>query len=140
MDEFKKRNCEVLTISVDSQFTHLAWKKTPIKEGGIEKVQYPMVADLDKTISRDYGVLLEAGIALRGTFIIDKNGVIRHQTVNDLPIGRNIEEILRLIDAIQFHDSKGDVCPANWRPGEEAMKPTQEGVAEYLAKTFAIDN
>ena len=124
----------MLTISVDSQFTHLAWKNTPIDKGGIENVRYPMVADLNKKICLDYGVLLEDGIALRGVFILDKDGIIRHQLVNDLPLGRNIDEIIRILDALQFHEAQGEVCPANWRPGEDAMTPTPEGVAEYLAK------
>jgi len=134
LDEFKKKNCEIIGVSVDSQFSHFAWKNTPVNEGGIGNVQYPLVADLDKSISEQYGVLLDAGIALRGTFLIDKEGVVRHAVINDLPLGRSIDEALRMVDALQFHEEHGDVCPANWNEGEEAMKPTAEGVADYLAK------
>jgi len=134
VDEFQKRNCEVIGVSVDSHFTHLAWKETPVEKGGIGSVRFPLVADLSKSISRDYGVLLESGIALRGLFLIDKDGIIRHMLVNDLPLGRSVDEALRVLDALQFVEKHGEVCPANWKPGEEAMKPTKEGVAEYLAK------
>ncbi|MGC8736104.1 MAG: peroxiredoxin [Dissulfurimicrobium sp.] len=135
LDEFKKRNCEVIGVSVDSEYTHLAWKNTPVNNGGIGNVRYPLVADLSKQISRAYGVLLEeAGVALRGLFLIDKGGIVRHALINDLPLGRNVDEAIRILDALQFHEAHGDVCPANWRPGEEAMKPTKEGVASYLAK------
>ena len=134
LDEFKQRNCEVLGVSVDSHFTHLAWKNTPVQNGGIGKISFPLVADLDKSISEDYDVLLPDGISLRGLFLIDKEGVVRHQLVNDLPLGRNVDEALRVIDALQFHETYGEVCPANWRPGDDAMKPTPEGVADYLSK------
>ncbi len=135
LQEFKDKNCEVIGVSVDSHFTHLAWKNTPVEKGGIGKVQYPLVADLSKKISLSYGVLLEdVGVALRGLFLIDKEGIIRHQLVNDLPLGRSVDEALRILEAIQFHEQHGEVCPANWKPGEEAMKPTPEGVAEYLKK------
>ncbi len=134
LNEFKKKNTEVIGISVDSQFTHLAWKNTPINQGGIGDIQFPLVADLDKKISDEYGVLIEDGISLRGLFLIDKEGVIRHEVVNDLPLGRNTEEALRMVDALQFFEEYGDVCPANWKQGEEAMTPTAEGVADYLAK------
>ena len=132
--KFEKKNAQVLGVSVDSHFTHLAWKNTPRKEGGIGPIKYPLVSDLTKQIARDYGVLLEGGVALRGLFLIDKEGVVRHALVNDLPIGRSVEEALRVLDALQFHEEHGDVCPANWHAGEEAMKPTAEGVATYLAK------
>lgn len=133
--EFKKRNAEVIGVSVDSHFTHLAWKNTAVENGGIGNVQYPLVADLTKNISRDYGVLTGDGaIALRGLYLIDKEGIVRHEIVNDLGLGRNVEETLRMIDALQFTEKHGEVCPANWREGDEAMKPTAEGVAEYLAK------
>ncbi len=131
---FKEKNCEVVGVSIDSQFSHWAWKNTPIKQGGIGNIQYPLVADLDKSISRSYGVLLDAGIALRGTFLIDRDGVVRHAVVNDLPLGRNIDEALRMVDALQFHEQHGDVCPANWETGKDAMSPTADGVATYLAK------
>ena len=131
---FKEKNCEVIAVSVDSQYSHWAWKNTPVNSGGIGNIQYPLVADLGKSISRDYGVLLPEGLALRGTFLIDKQGIIRHITINDLPLGRNVEESLRLIDALQFHEQHGDVCPANWKEGEDAMTPTAAGVADYLKK------
>ncbi len=134
LDKFKALNCEVIGVSVDSQFSHWAWKNTPVDQGGIGQIQYPLVADLDKSISRRYGVLLDAGVALRGTFLIDKEGVVRHCVINDLPLGRSVEEALRMVKALQFHEEHGDVCPANWKEGDEAMKPTAEGVAEYLAK------
>ena len=133
LTKFKEKNCEIIGVSIDSQFSHLAWKNTPVNEGGIGNIQYPLVADLDKKISLDYGVLLDAGIALRGTFLIDKEGVLRHSVINDLPLGRNIEEALRMVGALQFHEQHGDVCPANWNEGDEAMKPTRKGVAEYLS-------
>jgi peroxiredoxin (alkyl hydroperoxide reductase subunit C) len=131
---FKERNCAIIGVSIDSQFSHWAWKNTPVKQGGIGNIQYPLVADLDKQISRQYGVLLDAGIALRGTFLIDRDGIVRHAVVNDLPLGRNIEEALRMVDALQFHEQHGDVCPANWETGKDAMTPTAQGVADYLAK------
>ncbi|MBM9512611.1 peroxiredoxin [Desulfogranum marinum] len=133
LNQFKEKNCEIIGVSIDSQFSHLAWKNTPVNEGGIGNIQYPLVADLDKKISLDYGVLLDAGIALRGTFLIDKEGILRHSVINDLPLGRNIEEALRMVGALQFHEKHGDVCPANWNEGDEAMKPTRKGVAEYLS-------
>jgi len=133
LSEFNKRNTEVIGVSIDSHFTHLAWKNTPVNQGGIGNVQFPMVSDLNKQISEKYGVLFNDSIALRGLFLIDKNGVVRHALVNDLPLGRNVEETLRILDALQFHEEHGEVCPANWKPGEEAMKPTADGVAEYLA-------
>lgn len=134
LDEFKKRDCEIIGVSVDSQFSHYAWKNTPVQNGGIGNIQFPLVADLDKSISEAYDVLLPDGISLRGLFLIDKSGVVRHQLVNDLPLGRNVDEAIRILDALQFTEKYGDVCPANWKPGEEAMKPTTEGVAEYLSK------
>lgn len=134
LDQFKAKNCEVIGTSIDSQFSHWAWKNTPVKEGGIGNIQYPLVADLDKKISRQYGVLLDIGVALRGTFLIDKEGVVRHAVINDLPLGRSIDEALRMVDALSFHEAHGDVCPANWQEGEDAMTPTADGVADYLAK------
>jgi len=134
LETFKSKNCEIIGVSIDSQFSHWAWKNTPIKQGGIGNIQYPLVADLDKNISRQYGVLLEEGIALRGTFLIDRDGIVRHAVVNDLPLGRNIDEALRMVDSLQFHEKHGDVCPANWQEGKDAMTPTAEGVADYLSK------
>ena len=134
LDKFQKKNTQVLGVSVDSHFTHLAWKNTPRKEGGIGPIRYPLVSDLTKSIAKDFGVLLEGGVALRGLFLIDKEGKVRHALINDLPIGRSVDEALRTLDALQFHEQHGDVCPANWHEGEEAMKPTADGVAQYLAK------
>lgn len=134
LEEFKKRNCEVLGVSIDSHFTHFSWKQTPVEKGGIGNIQFPLIADLTKSISRDYGVLLDMGVSLRGLFLIDKEGVIRHQLVNDLPLGRSVDEAIRILDALQFTEQHGEVCPANWKPGQEAMKPTFEGVSEYLSK------
>ncbi len=131
---FEAKNAQLVGVSVDSHFTHLAWKNTPRDQGGIGQIDYPLVADLNKTISEDYGVLLEDGIALRGLFLIDKEGIVRHALVNDLPLGRNVGEALRILDALQFTEKHGEVCPANWQEGEDAMKPTGEGVAAYLAK------
>ena len=134
LEKFEAKNAQVLGVSVDSHFTHLAWKNTPRDQGGIGQVKYPLVADLSKKISRKYGVLFGKEVALRGLFLIDKEGVVRHALVNDLPLGRNVDEALRILDALQFHEEHGEVCPANWREGEDAMKPTAEGVAEYLAE------
>ncbi len=135
LDEFKKRNCEVIGVSVDSQFSHWAWKNTPRNQGGLGQIRFPIVADLKKTISKDYGVLLKKeGIALRGLFILDKDGVIHHSTINNLPLGRNVDEVLRTLDALQFTEEHGEVCPANWNPGDAAMKPTSDGVADYLGE------
>ena len=132
--EFKEKNAEVIGVSVDSHFTHLAWKNTPVEKGGIGNVQYPLVADITKDISRSYGVLFNEAVALRGLFLIDKDGVVRHNLVNDLPLGRNVSEALRVLDALQYTEKHGEVCPANWKDGEEAMKPTADGVADYLSK------
>ena len=134
LQEFKDRNCEVIAVSVDSKFSHWAWKNTPRKEGGIGNVQFPVVSDLSKNISRSYEVLYEETRALRGLFLIDKEGIIRHALVNDLSLGRSTDEALRILDALQFHEQHGQVCPANWHPGDDAMVETAEGVASYLAK------
>ncbi len=134
LGQFKERNCQVVGVSVDSHFTHLAWKNTAVNDGGIGNIQFPLVADLDKNIARDFGVLLPMGIALRGLFLIDKDGIIRSQLVNDLPLGRSVDEALRILDALQFTEQYGEVCPANWKKGDDAMTPTSEGVARYLAE------
>ncbi len=134
LDEFKKRGVNVIGVSVDSHFTHLAWKNTPVEKGGIGKIRYPLVADLKKEISAAYDVLLDAGVALRGSFLIDTDGTIRHAVINDLPLGRNIDEMLRMVDAMHFTNEHGEVCPAGWHEGVEGMKANPEGVAEYLAK------
>jgi peroxiredoxin (alkyl hydroperoxide reductase subunit C) len=131
---FKERNAVVLGVSVDSKFTHLAWRQTPVNKGGIGEVGFAMVSDLDKKIARAYDVLVNDAVALRGLFLIDTHGIVRHQLVNDLPLGRNVEEAVRMLEALQFVEEHGEVCPANWRQGEEGMKPTAEGVIAYLSK------
>ncbi len=132
--EFEKRDVQVLGCSIDSQFTHAAWRNTAIDKGGIGPVKYPLVADVKHEICRAYDVELEpAGVALRGSFLIDKAGVVRHQVVNDLPLGRNIDEMLRMVDAVQFHEEHGEVCPAGWNKGDEGMVADEKGVASYLA-------
>ncbi len=134
LDEFHEKGCEVIGVSVDSEFSHFAWRNTPVEEGGIGPVRFPLVADKTKAIARDYEVLLDAGIALRGLFLIDREGIVRHSVVNDNSLGRSVDEALRMLDALQFTEEHGEVCPANWHAGEEGMKPTAEGVASYLAK------
>ncbi len=135
LGEFQKRNVEVLACSVDSKFSHLAWLNTPRGRGGIQGVTYPILSDINKTISRDYDVLVEdAGVALRGLFLIDREGVVKHQVVNDLGLGRNVDEVLRLVDALQFTEEFGEVCPANWNKGDRSMKPTEEGLKAYFAE------
>jgi len=134
LQEFKDRNCEVIAVSVDSQFTHLAWKNTPVNNGGLGQVKFPMVADLSKSIARDYDVLINETVSLRGSFLIDKNGVVQHQVVNALSLGRNIDEMIRMLDALQFTEQHGEVCPAGWNKGKAGMKASPEGVADYLAK------
>jgi peroxiredoxin (alkyl hydroperoxide reductase subunit C) len=133
LDEFKSRNVEVIGISTDSHFSHWAWKNTPVNNGGIGDIQFPLVADLTKEISADYGVLLEGGMALRGTFLIDKEGMVQHMSVNNLGLGRSVDEALRMIDALQHLEEHGEVCPANWSKGDDAMTPTADGVAKYLS-------
>ncbi len=151
LDEFKKRGVEVLGCSIDSHFSHWAWKNTDVNKGGIGNVQYPIIADLDKSIARDYDVLIGAepayveteeeelettvggSIALRGSFLIDEEGVVRHAVINDLPLGRNIDEMIRMVDALDFHSKHGEVCPAGWTEGKDGMKDTAEGVASYLS-------
>ncbi len=137
VEEFKQRGAELIGVSVDSHFTHAAWRNTPVNKGGIGEVKFPMVADITKAIARDYDVLLNDSVAYRGTFMIDGNGIVRHQIVNDLPLGRNVEEAIRMIDALQFTEEHGEVCPAGWQKGETGMKPTAEGVASYLAENAA---
>lgn len=133
--EFEKRGVQVIGVSVDSKFSHWAWLNTEKKDGGIKGVKYPLVSDLNKTIAADYDVLVEgAGVAYRGLFLIDKEGVVRHQVVNDLPLGRNVDEALRMVDALQYHEKHGEVCPANWVEGEDAMNADADGVADYLSK------
>ena len=132
-EEFKKRGVEVVGVSIDSEFTHNAWRNTPTENGGIGAVKYALAADVKHEIAKAYGIEHpEAGVALRASFLIDKNGVVRHQVVNDLPLGRNIDEMLRMVDALQFHEEHGEVCPAQWEKGKEGMKDSPEGVAKYL--------
>ena len=132
--EFKQRGVEVIGVSIDSQFTHLAWKNTPVNNGGIGQVQYPLIADTKHEICRAYDVEFgAAGVAFRGSFLIDQKGVVRHQVVNDLPLGRNVDEMLRMVDALQFTEEHGEVCPAGWNKGKAGMKASTAGVAEYLA-------
>lgn len=132
-EAFRRLNAEVIGVSVDSKFSHLAWLNTPKNEGGIEGVAYPLVSDINKTIAKDYDVLIpDSGVALRGAFIIDKEGVVRSQIINDLPLGRNVDECLRLIEALQYTEEHGEVCPANWKRGDKAMKPDQSGLRSYF--------
>ena len=134
LDEFKKRGVEVIGVSIDSQFTHNAWRNTPVNQGGIGPLGYPLVADVTHNICRAYGVETPDGaVAFRGSFLIDKAGDVRHQVVNDQPLGRNIDEMIRMVDALQFHEEHGEVCPAGWQEGKSGMKDTPDGVAEYLA-------
>lgn len=134
LEEFRTRNTEVISVSVDSQFTHWAWKNTPVNKGGIGPVRFPMISDISKKISTEYGVLLNGTVALRGLFLIDRNGIVQHELVNNLSLGRNVDEALRMLDSLQFVEEYGEVCPANWRKGDEGMKPSAEGVASYLSK------
>ncbi len=135
MAEFEKRNVAVIGVSIDSHFTHNAWRNTPVDKGGIGPVKYPMVADMSHAICRAYDVETPEGtVAFRGSFLIDRDGVVRHQVINDLPLGRDIDEMLRVVDALQFVEEHGEVCPAGWKKGAKGMKDTPEGVAEYLAE------
>lgn len=134
LEEFKKRNCEVIGVSIDSHFTHNAWRNTPVNQGGIGPVGYPLVADMTHNICKAYDVETPDGaVAFRGSFLIDRQGVVRHQIVNDLPLGRDIDEMLRIVDALQFFEEHGEVCPAGWNKGKKGMKADPKGVAEYLA-------
>lgn len=135
---FAERNTQILGISVDSKFSHHAWRNTPVEKGGIGNIEFPLISDLTKEISRDYGVLVNDAVALRGTFIIDKSGVVRHATLNDLPLGRNVDETLRVIDALQHTEKHGEVCPAGWTKGQKAMSANAHGVAEYLRTSHAM--
>lgn len=134
LDEFQNLGCDVLGASIDSQFTHLAWTEKSREEGGIAGLQYPLLADVEKTLAQDYGVLGEGGVALRGLFIIDPEGVVQHATVNNLSIGRSVDEALRVLQAAQFAAEHGEVCPANWQPGEQSMKPDWQGSKEWFGK------
>lgn len=132
--EFEKRNAQVIACSVDSCYSHYTWVNTPKNKGGISGIEYPIVSDLSKQISQDYGVLVPGeGISYRGLFLIDREGIIRHQLVNDLPLGRSVDEVLRVIDALNYFEVNGEVCPANWQTGKKSMKPTREGLEQYFA-------
>ncbi len=132
--DFRERGINIIGVSVDSQFSHFAWRETPVAKGGIGRVDMPLVADLSKQIARDYDVLLDDAVALRGSFLIDADGTVRHAVINDLPLGRNIDEMIRMVDTMLFTNEHGEVCPAGWVKGDEGMKADTEGVAEYLAK------
>jgi len=134
IDEFKERGINVIGVSVDSQFSHFAWRETPVENGGIGKIKFPLVADLSKQISKDFDVLLGDSVALRGSFLIGVDGTVRHAVINDLPLGRNVDEMLRMVDAMLFTNEYGEVCPAGWNKGDEGMKASTKGVADYLAK------
>lgn len=134
VEAFKECGVNVIGVSIDSDVVHFAWRNTPVNEGGIGQVSFPMVSDITKQISRDYDVLFGGAVALRGSFIIDENQIVRHATINDLPLGRNMDEYLRLVDAILFHKEHGEVCPAGWQKGDKGMKATAEGVKEYLSQ------
>ncbi len=132
-EEFQKRGVEVIGVSIDSQFSHNAWRNTPVNEGGIGPVQYTLVADTKHEVCQAYDVEADAGVAFRGSFLIDEDGVVRHQVVNDLPLGRNVDEMLRMVDALNFHQQHGEVCPAGWNEGDAGMTASPEGVASYLS-------
>ncbi len=137
LNDFKQRGVEVIGVSIDSHFTHLAWKNTPINNGGIGQVGYPLVADIRHAVTQAYDLEVDPGVALRGSFLIDTAGLVRHQVVNDLPLGRNVDEMLRMVDALQFFEEHGEVCPAGWNKGKAGMKASTAGVAEYLAQHAA---
>ena len=134
MDDFKKHNTQILGVSIDSKFSHLAWRNTDRKKGGLGDIQYPLIGDVTKQISNDYDVLADFGVAFRGLFLIDKEGIIQHQLINNLPLGRNIDEALRIVEALQFHEKNGEVCPANWQEGSDGMKPDPDGSIPYFEK------
>lgn len=134
LEEFTSRGVNVIGVSIDSQFSHFAWKNTAVNEGGIGQVRFPLVADLTKQIARDFDVLFNEAVALRGSFLLDKDGTVRHAVINDLPLGRNIDEMIRMVDTMVFTNEYGEVCPAGWNKGDEGMKASTEGVAEYLDK------
>jgi len=136
-EKFEALGVQLLSCSVDSHFTHLAWRNVPRNEGGLGDIRYPMVADLNKQIANDYNVLLESGIALRGLFLIDKEGVIRHQLVNDLPLGRSVDEALRMVESLQYFEENGEVCPANWQKGKATIKPDPKSSKEFFGKEYS---
>lgn len=133
LEDFEKRNAQVIGCSVDSVFCHSAWLSTPVSKGGVQGISYPLVSDINKTLARDYDVLHPDGIAFRGLFLIDREGIVRHQVVNDLPLGRSVDEALRILDALIYFENHGEVCPANWNKGKKSMKPNKEGLEQYFA-------
>lgn len=139
LQEFKDRDVAVVSVSIDSQFSHLAWKNTHVSEGGVGDIQYPMVADVKKEITRAYGIEHPTGVAYRGLFLIDKTGTVRHCTVNDLPLGRSVTEVLRMVDALHYTDEHGEVCPADWSEGKDALKPTSEGLKSYMKRSSTVE-
>lgn len=139
VEDFAKLNVQIIGVSVDSHFSHLAWRNQPRSQGGIGEIAYPLVADLNKQISRDYDVLLDGGVALRGLFLIDCNGVVRHQVVNDLPLGRSVDEALRMVKALQYFERNGEVCPADWKEGNRTIKPGVNESKEFFGKEYAGD-
>lgn len=134
MKEFEKRGVKVVSASVDSVFSHAAWRQTPLNKGGIGEVDYPMLSDIKRELSTQLGILTPGAVTYRASYLIDAEGTVRHMVINDLPLGRSVEEMLRMVDALQFHQQHGEVCPANWKKGDEAIKTTSESVGEYLAK------
>ncbi len=134
MDEFKARGCKVVAASVDSQFSHAAWRRTALNDGGIGEVNFPMLSDLERKISNELGILADGGVTYRASYLMDKTGTVRHMVINDLPLGRSVSEMLRMVDALAFHEEHGEVCPANWKKGEEAIDATRESTGAYLAK------
>jgi peroxiredoxin (alkyl hydroperoxide reductase subunit C) len=139
LEDFRARDAEIVAVSIDSVYSHLAWKRTPNDQGGIGPVRITLVSDIHKNIASCYGVLHESGVALRGLFLIDRDGIVRHELVNDITLGRSVDEALRMLDALRFYERKGEVCPANWREGQTGMKPTQEGVVDYLSQFMKSD-
>lgn len=135
MDEFKKRGCKVVAASVDSQFSHAAWRRTALNEGGIGEVDFPMLSDLERKLSNELGILADGGVTYRASYLLDKTGTVRHMVINDLPLGRSVSEMLRMVDALAFHEEHGEVCPANWKKGEEAISATRESTGAYLSKS-----
>ena len=136
-NEFSQRNVELIGISIDSQYSHYAWRKTPLNQGGIGEISFPLVADVTHSIVRNYGIEHPDGVALRASFLIDKKGIVQHEVINNLPLGRNVDEMLRVIDALQFSEQHGEVCPAGWQKGQQGMRPTTEGVSDYLTNHHA---
>lgn len=135
MSRFEELGCKVVAASVDSVFSHAAWRRTPLNDGGIEEVNYPMLSDIERKLSNELGILADGGVTYRASYLIDKEGTVRHMVINDLPLGRSVEEMLRMVEALDFHEKHGEVCPANWKKGEEAISATKESTQAYLSKT-----